>query len=230
MDAAWYESRLYPVQDAVLAAISALETPLYLTGGTALARGWTGHRYSDDLDFFVNDDGDFRLYADRAAHAAGKLPSADLKMLVRDERFMRFVVQLGGVELKVELVNDVPSRVGTPVRHAMLGLLDTPENILANKVTAALDRDEAKDLADIWALCALKGLSLDAAIEGAQGKAAGVFAADLARVLARASLADFGLVRWRQAPVAEAFVSDLHALAGQLLLGEGVAPGFAKRS
>lgn len=69
MDSAWYEQRLYPLQDAVLSAIQAAGTPLYLTGGTALARGWTGHRYSDDLDLFVNDDPAFPLYADRVAVA-----------------------------------------------------------------------------------------------------------------------------------------------------------------
>ncbi|MCD4795127.1 MAG: nucleotidyl transferase AbiEii/AbiGii toxin family protein [Bacteroidales bacterium] len=28
--------------------------PFYLTGGTALVRFYLNHRYSEDLDFFVN--------------------------------------------------------------------------------------------------------------------------------------------------------------------------------
>lgn len=217
MNPAWYEQQLYPLQDAVLAAITAANTPLYLTGGTALARGWTGHRYSDDLDLFVNDDPAFPHYTDRVAMAVGGVQGAAVRELVRDQRFFRSLITVDGVDLKIELVNDVPSRVGAPVRHAVLGLLDTPSNILANKVTAALDREEPKDLADIWALCTLAHLSLHEATEGAQGKAAGVFAPDLARVLARASAADFAVVRWRVAPAVDDFVQYLRSLAEKLL-------------
>ena len=47
--------RLYDIQDAVLKKMNAMETEFYLTGGTALSRGYLKHRYSDDLDFFVSD-------------------------------------------------------------------------------------------------------------------------------------------------------------------------------
>lgn len=36
-----------------------LHTPFYLTGGTAISRAYFNHRYSDDLDFFVNADENF---------------------------------------------------------------------------------------------------------------------------------------------------------------------------
>lgn len=36
-----------------------------LTGGTALGRGYDGHRFSEDLDFFVNDAADSELWRDR---------------------------------------------------------------------------------------------------------------------------------------------------------------------
>ena len=74
----------------------------------------------------------------------------------------------------------------TPVRSgitSVLGRLDSPENILANKLTALIDREEPKDLADIWGFCCRLGFSIEDAIEGAQSKAAGIFPADLARVL-----------------------------------------------
>ncbi|PIW07184.1 hypothetical protein COW38_03270, partial [Candidatus Collierbacteria bacterium CG17_big_fil_post_rev_8_21_14_2_50_45_7] len=50
---------LYPLQDKILATVSTLETKFYLTGGTALSRGYFDHRFSDDLDFFVNRDSTF---------------------------------------------------------------------------------------------------------------------------------------------------------------------------
>jgi hypothetical protein len=36
--------------------------PFYLTGGTALGRYYLGHRYSEDLDFFVNADPIYKDY------------------------------------------------------------------------------------------------------------------------------------------------------------------------
>lgn len=61
----FYEEKLYPLQDSVLKAFRQVETEFYLTGGTAASRGYLNHRYSDDLDFFVNDDKRFELWVSR---------------------------------------------------------------------------------------------------------------------------------------------------------------------
>lgn len=47
----YYEESLYRLQNGVLNTVKSLNTPFYLTGGTALSRGYYNHRYSDDLDF-----------------------------------------------------------------------------------------------------------------------------------------------------------------------------------
>ena len=125
----------------------------------------------------------------------------------------------GEVELKIEFVNDVRGRVGVPARHPGFGLVDTQENILANKITALLDREEPKDLADIWGLCRRSGLVLKDALAGASSKAVGVFAADVARALLSATPDDWRLVRWiSPAPSSDEFVRDLRALGEDLLL------------
>lgn len=49
-----YYQRLYKFQDQILKVIQQCDTEFYLTGGTALSRCYLDHRYSDDLDFFVN--------------------------------------------------------------------------------------------------------------------------------------------------------------------------------
>lgn len=64
-----FERELYPLQDDVLAIVSALDTGLYLSGGTAASRGYLGHRFSDDLDLFTNDNPQFTLWADRVVFA-----------------------------------------------------------------------------------------------------------------------------------------------------------------
>ena len=98
------------------------------------------------------------------------------------------------------------------------GRLDSAENILANKVTALIDREEPKDLADIWGFCCRMGISLREAIQGAESKAAGIFPADLARVLCSAGHADWELVRWTEPPSVEQFLADLRVLGESLVL------------
>jgi len=125
-----------------------------------------------------------------------------------------------GINLKIEMVNDVPSRAGEPWVHPVLGRVDTAENILANKITAVLDRSAPKDIADIWGLCCRMGLSLSGAILGAQGKAAGVFPVDLARVLCSVTRSDWGVVRWIAAPDPEQFIAQLSELGENLIFPE----------
>lgn len=106
----YYTDTLYPLQDKVLKIIDALGTPFYLTGGTALSRCYLHHRYSDDLDFFVNNEPKF---------------------------------------VKVDFVNDVAFRYGNVEKKILFSRVDTIENILSNKISAVMSRDEAKDVVDI---------------------------------------------------------------------------------
>jgi hypothetical protein len=69
--------------------------------------------------------------------------------LLKEDRFARLNLRDGNATLKIELLNDVPARVGAVVNHPVLGRPDSAENILANKVTALLNREEPKDLADV---------------------------------------------------------------------------------
>jgi hypothetical protein len=104
------------------------------------------------------------------------------------------------------------------IARSILKLLDSPENILANKITALMDREEPKDLADVWGFCCRMNLSLVDALVGAQSKAAGIFPVDLARILLSATRSDWEQVRWVEAPTPEQFVADLRALGESLIL------------
>ena len=64
-NSAFYFEVLYPFQDRVIQAIRQVDTGFYLTGGTAASRGYLQHRFSDDLDYFVNDDSRFGLWVER---------------------------------------------------------------------------------------------------------------------------------------------------------------------
>ena len=169
----FYFEKLYPLQDEVLAVVSRLDTGLYLTGGTAASRAYLRHRFSDDLDLFADDDHRFGLWAERVIEALARHGGWRVEVQLREERFARLDVGAGDVALKIEMVNDVPARVGEVRTDTVLGRLDTAENILANKVSALVDRQEPKDLADVWGFCCLMRLPLADALRGAQGKAVG---------------------------------------------------------
>src|SRR5712691_238212 len=100
------------MQDKALGRIASIETEFYLTGGTAASRGYLHHRFSDDLDLFVNDDDRFSLWAQRVIQALGVGGEWHVEVVQRDARFVRVNVMGGDTVLKVEMVNDVPAHVG----------------------------------------------------------------------------------------------------------------------
>jgi hypothetical protein len=217
MDARLFTDLVYPLQDAILAALAEVDTGFYLSGGTAASRAYLNHRFSEDLDLFVNDRPEFSLWASRCVARLASLGGATAEVVVNDPRFVRLLVSRPEVSVKVELINDVPARVGEVGHHPVLGRVDSAENILANKITALLDRREPKDAADIWAFVVRMGLSIEASITGAQSKAAGVFPPDVARCLVSVSRADWELVRWVSAPDVTTYLADLRRISESLL-------------
>jgi hypothetical protein len=214
---------LYALQDEALKAIRPLDHSLYLTGGTALSRGYCRHRYSEDLDLFANDRAEFPLWRDRcisALRAWCDRKGFRLEVTLREDRFGRLFVH-GPTALKVEFVNDVPCRVGAPWMHPELGLLDTRENILANKISALVDRRAPKDLADLFWLCVRDGMSVMRAIEDASGKAAGIFPPLVAKVIETALPGAWESVPWIDAPEKEAFEKGLVGLAREIMELDG---------
>lgn len=214
MPADFYHGVLYPLQDKALAALKG--TPFYLTGGTALSRGYYNHRYSDDIDLFANHLPGFSRDADLAIDALRRT-FADLELSLREDNYIRLYV--GGGKLKIELVNDVPSHVGTIIELPVLGRVDSRENIFANKITAVIDRSLPKDIADFYVLLH-DGLSLKRALTDASSKAAGITPLLLAKILTEF---DYALldheVRWIT-PRPENEVRDyLLALADDIVYG-----------
>lgn len=220
MDAEFYYRVLYPLQDRVLAAVRDQETRLYLAGGTAASRGYLQHRFSDDLDLFTNDDPRFGLWSERVLAGLATRPDWTVDVLMREERFVRLDLVHARTSLKIEMVNDVPAHVGEIRDDPVLGRVDSAENLLANKLTALVDRGEPKDLADVWGFCTRMGLSIHEALKGAQSKAAGLFPPDVARILMSATEQDWQMVRWISAPVVDAFLRDLRQIGNELLLIE----------
>lgn len=151
MPADYYQNTLYPLQDRILSLIEPLPVDFYLTGGTALSRAYLHHRYSDDLDFFVNRQDRFKEDVELILKTlAGNHLSP--KVAVADAGFVRMQIPGDGFSLKIDFVVDVPFRSGTPVQTPVFKRTDTTANILSNKLTA-LSRSEPKDVVDIVFIC-----------------------------------------------------------------------------
>lgn len=202
----------------MLASLRDAEHGFHLSGGTALARGYYQHRYSEYLDFFVNDRPEFELWRDRCLETVRRhLPAGQsLEILLRETRFGRAVVH-GPVDLKLEFINDVPSRVGEPFVHPQLGRLETKENILANKISALVDRGAPKDAADIFWLCCRDNLDIRTALEHATGKAAGLFPPLVAKCLGEIAARGLPSVWWITPPPPHEFREGLLRLSDTLL-------------
>jgi len=143
----YYKDLLYPLQDRVLKQIGISGTPFYLTGGTVVGRFLLNHRYSDDLDFFLNAATDFRDQIEKLISFL-KLTFKDIRMNNLQDSFARFYVVEDELQLKLEFVNDVKFRVGIPTINEVGLQIDTWDNILSNKLTA-LSRTAPKDYSDV---------------------------------------------------------------------------------
>ena len=141
-------SKLYQLEDKYLSWWLSLNLPFYLTGGTALGRFYLNHRFSEDLDFFVNADPQYLKYITLLKNEISKRFKVNIHQSLFSDDFTRFFITDNDVTLKIELVNDVNYYAGSPESYCF-GLIDTPVNILANKLTAIVGRDEPKDIFDI---------------------------------------------------------------------------------
>ena len=215
MPAEYYNNILYPLQDKAIPAFKG--SSFYLTGGTTLSRGYFNHRYSDDLDYFVNYHPEFQRIAELQAERLQKV-FQNIEVDYKGEFFYRIFA--AERRLKIEMVNDVPSHIGALINHPLLGTIDSKENILANKITALIDRSLPKDIVDIFFL--LKdGLSLKQALLDAHSKAAGIAPLLIAKIF---SEFDYSLVdeeiKWVRPVSSDVIRNYLNGIAIAIVKGE----------
>lgn len=141
-------NRLYLLQDKVLKWFNSLGHPFYLTGGTALGRFYLNHRFSEDLDLFLNNDADYKRYVEEIKSKIATRFTVNNEQSLFTDDYTRFFITDNDINLKVEFINDVAYYAGKPAVYAY-GTVDTPLNILANKLTSIVGRDEPKDAFDI---------------------------------------------------------------------------------
>jgi predicted nucleotidyltransferase component of viral defense system len=140
--------RLYLLQDGILDIVFREYTDFYLTGGTCLNRFYFEKRYSDDLDLFTNIPDTFS-YSTR--EIIGRISEAGygIEKQVDSKDFIRIHVAANKVLLQVDFVNDRVKRFGE-INHKKGCRIDNLQNILSNKITAIISRDNPKDIFDLY--------------------------------------------------------------------------------
>ncbi len=212
----FYTESLYPIQDGVIRVIRGLHSPLYLTGGTALSRGYFNHRYSDDLDFFVNSYKEFNhLISDVIAALSAEYR---LSKTVEAHDYMQIIITVNGVNLKVDLVNDIAVHHGDISAHDALGRIDGLLNILTNKMTA-LYRYEPKDVSDILEICRNFAFTWNTILSLAGEKEAGVQPALVSEIIKNIPVQELERVKWAREVDYEAIKKDLDQIAWDILEG-----------
>jgi len=137
--------KLYELQDQVLILVFNLENDFYLTGGTALHRFYFGARYSDDLDFFVTNGINFNEDVNEVIE---KLVEQGYSVVedVKSRDFYRVTLN---DTLQLDFVNDRVYRYKKSILKDGIKI-DNKTNILTNKVSTIINRDEEKDVFDLF--------------------------------------------------------------------------------
>lgn len=210
----YYNDTLYPLQDNVLKQIASANTPFYLTGGTALSRGYFNHRYSDDLDLFINADPKFLTLVDLLIHNLQDTHTISITHRSNDYISLR----VNNI-LKVEFVNDVAFHSGIFETKDFFPRIDNLTNILSNKLAALISHDEPKDVVDIWVIAKNMPVNWSAIFQDVNSKAVGIFPPDIAKRLVEFPLDLIDLIKWTPGykPTLETLKNDLSQICTSIL-------------
>jgi len=173
-------ARLNDLQNDFLREFFRRENRFYLTGGAALVGFYLGHRVTNDLDLFTLEneiENGFAIVKDVA-----RTLKASVEAIQTAPDFRRVLVTRSDEAIVVDLVREYVFQL-QPLKREINGIrVDSPEEILANKLCALLSRSEIRDLVDVREL-EKAGFKIEDALSVAQQKDSGLTAAQLAWVL-----------------------------------------------
>jgi len=139
-----------PLQREILRAFRDLPDAerFYLTGGTALAEFYLGHRRSFDLDLFTTERGlvpPFSRIMEEELRQAG----FTVKPIRRLETFAEFEIGKGGRSIRVQLALDSPYRFAPPEDTPIITVNDY-QDLVVDKLLAFFGRAEPRDAVDLF--------------------------------------------------------------------------------
>jgi len=153
---------------------SPLITNFYLTGGTALSAFYLAHRESKDFDFFTHEPLDLIKIENVLQEIASK-SDAEVKIKVRSQTYGEIYLKNKSKKWvqRLDFVQDIPRHFGKIVKIDGV-LVDSLENIAANKVNAIFGRLEPKDYLDLYFILKKTALKFPRILRQAQQKDLGI--------------------------------------------------------
>jgi hypothetical protein len=118
----------------------------FLTGGTALAVFYLGHRTSEDLDLFAIESGGLSEILFQVARIWPK----ETSITRRGEGFASVLVRGVKIDFVCDPLSLPGSRRQAPLEEGALITVDSIENIASNKLTTLVARTEIKDYLDFY--------------------------------------------------------------------------------
>lgn len=142
---------LTPIQKAFLSTFAALpdQSHFYLTGGTALAEFYLGHRLSFDLDFFTVEEALILPFSHRVEAIAAS-DGFEVSVTRRFATFVEFLLKRDTEALRVDLALDSPFRFEPPVLSEYRVRVNSFQDLKVDKVLAYYGRAEPRDAVDLY--------------------------------------------------------------------------------
>lgn len=120
----------------------------YLTGGTALAEFYLGHRRSFDLDLFTIEQGLIIPFS-RIAQERFSQTGFSVKVIRRLESFAEFELRWEDEKVRVQFAFDSPYRFAPPVETSLV-LVNDFQDLVVDKLLAFFGRAEPRDAVDLY--------------------------------------------------------------------------------
>jgi predicted nucleotidyltransferase component of viral defense system len=124
----------------------------FLTGGTALSAFYLFHRYSDDLDFFTENEGAIAPLVPMLRDIALQTES-QIEITREFTTFLELFMSRKDETIKLHFALDAPYRLQKILKNAEYEIfIDNQLDIACNKLSALFDRFADKDFVDVFFL------------------------------------------------------------------------------
>jgi predicted nucleotidyltransferase component of viral defense system len=140
------------MQDRVLQQIgssSIVNLSIVLSGGTALARGWLHHRFSNDLDFFFSED-----YQEGIVKIIDEIRKLTPNINIEKRGSFHIDIFIKDPSLKEPLLVQLiyaPVFYASNERTKLYNVpVDSVRNIISEKIAAFLSRKSPQDVSDLY--------------------------------------------------------------------------------
>ncbi len=142
---------LTPIQNSFLGLFAQIpdQNQFYLTGGTALAEYYLGHRLSYDLDFFTGVE-ELVLPFSYQIEKLGKEQNLDITVVRRFASYVELLVKSQDERLKIDLALDSPFRFEPSVISTDGVYVNDYKDLQVDKLLAYFGRAEPRDAVDLF--------------------------------------------------------------------------------